>query len=163
MKKLVQIAIVLMILGACSKKTFKSAEGSLQEKGETFPHEKVEAESITEKYWKLIEIRGKQVVLDESFKREPYFILKNEEQRVNGHGGCNTFSGTYEIDQAAKRIKFSQMVTSMMMCLNMEIEDEMKKIFETADNYSLSSDGKYLSLNRARMAPLARFEVVYFK
>jgi len=43
----------------------------------------------------------------------------------------------------------------------MEIEEELKKVIEMADNYSLSEDGKYLSLNRARMAPLARFEVVY--
>jgi len=51
----------------------------------------------------------------------------------------------------------------MMACLNMEIEDELKRALEMADNYSLSSDGKFLSLNRARMAPLARFEVVYLR
>ena len=49
----------------------------------------------------------------------------------------------------------------MMACLNMEIENELKRALEMADNYSLTADGKYLSLNRARMAPLARFEVVY--
>jgi hypothetical protein len=43
----------------------------------------------------------------------------------------------------------------------MEVEDALKKALETADNYSLSGDGKYLSLNRARMAPLARFELIY--
>jgi len=34
------------------------------------------------------------------------------------------------------------------------LEDEFKEILELADN--LSTDGKYLSLNKARMAPLAR-------
>jgi hypothetical protein len=40
----------------------------------------------------------------------------------------------------------------------MERETEFLKVFEMADNYSLS--GTTLSLNKARMAPLARFEAV---
>jgi hypothetical protein len=52
------------------------------------------------------------------------------------------------------------MASSMMACLNMEVEEALKKALEMADNYSVSADGKYLSLNRARMAPLARFEAV---
>jgi len=118
---------------------------------------------ITEKYWKLIEINGKPVVWDESATREAFIILKDNDNRVNGHGGCNTLSGTYEIDRTASRIKFSQMASTMMACLNMEVENNLKRALEMADNYSLSADGKYLSLNRARMAPLARFEVVYLK
>jgi len=155
--------IVLKDSKTGSKTTFKADENSLKETGKTVPFFRIQPESITDKYWKLIELNGKPVVLDESFKREAFIILRNEGQRVNGNSGCNTFTGTFETDAAAKRIKFSQMATSMMMCLNMEIEDAMKKVFEVADNYSLSPDGKYLSLNRARMAPLARFEVVYLR
>jgi len=113
--------------------------------------------SITEKYWKLIEINGKPV--EATTPREAFIILKNEDQRINGNGGCNTLNGTYEI-APGNRIKFSQMASTMMACLNMEIEEELKKALEMADNYNLSEDGKFLSLNRARMAPLARFESV---
>jgi heat shock protein HslJ len=123
----------------------------------------VQQDGITEKYWKLIEINGKPVVLDASVSREPHLILKVADNRVNGHGGCNTLSGTYEIDKAANRIKFSQMASTMMACINMEVENELKRVLEMVDNYSLSADGKYLSLNRARMAPLAKFEVVYLR
>ena len=144
------------------KTTFKANENSLQEVGKTITLLKVNPETITDKYWKLIEIGGKQVTWNESFNREPFFILRNEERRVNGNSGCNTFFGTFEITHATNRIKFSQMATSLMMCIDMEIEYAMKRVFEMADNYTLSPDGKYLSLNRARMA-LARFEVVYFK
>ena len=118
--------------------------------------------SITEKYWKLIEINGKPVSMDESAGRTPFIILKNEGNRVNANGGCNSLSGSYEIGQG-NRIKFSQMISTMMACVNMEIETELKKALETTDNYSLSADGQHLSLNRARMAPLARFEVVYLR
>ena len=122
----------------------------------------IQSDGITEKYWKLIELNGNPVVFNDSTSREPFIILKDD-NIVNGNGGCNTISGAYEIDRAASRIKFSQIVSTMMACINMEFEDGLKRALETADNYSLSADGKYLSLNRARMAPLARFEVVYLR
>ena len=124
---------------------------------------KPQPDGITEKYWKLIEINGKPVVWDEAATREAFIILKVEDRRVNGNGGCNTLFGTYEIDKTAYRIKFSQIGSTRKACFNMEIEDSLKRALEMVDNYSLSADGKYLSLNRARMAPLARFEVVYLR
>ena len=151
MKKSFQIAgviILVSILGAC-----KTSSSSVTK----------QTDGITEKYWKLIEINGKPVVWSDETEREAFIILKDEDSRVTGNGGCNTLSGSYEIDRAANRIKFSQMASTMMACLNMEVENELKRALEMADNYSLSADGKYLSLNRARMAPLARFEVVYLR
>jgi heat shock protein HslJ len=151
MKTLFQITgiiVLAIVAGSC-----KSATQST----------KLKSEGITEKYWKLVEIGGKPVAASESAKREPHIILKNEGSRVNAHGGCNTLTGTYTLDAAARRIRFSQMASTQMACLHVEIENELKKVLEMADNYSLSDDGKYLSLNRARMAPLARFEVVYLQ
>jgi len=158
MKSLLKIggAIVLIaMIGAC-----KSKSGNVAQQGNISQ----QTEGITEKYWKLIEINGKPVVMSESAGgRDAFIILKNEDNRFNGNGGCNTLAGAYELDPARYRIRFSQVVSTMMACLNMEIEDEMKQMLGMVDNYSLSDDGKYLSLNRARMAPLARFEVVYLK
>ena len=154
--------IVLKDSKASSKTTFKANKNSLQEVGKTVPLLKIDTETITDKYWKLIEINGKLVTWNESFRREPSLILRNKERLVTGNSGCNTFFGTFEIDPAVNLIKFSQMASTMMMCLDMEIEDAMKSVFERVNNYTLSPDGKYLSLNHARMA-LARFEVVYFK
>jgi len=115
---------------------------------------------ITEKYWKLVELNGNPID-EEKLARPAFIILKNEENRVTGNGGCNTLAGSYELDATTKRIKFSKMITTQMACLNMEVEFEMNKVLEMVDNYALSPDGKFLSLHRARMAPLARFEVVY--
>ena len=97
--------------------------------------------------------------MDATIPREAFIILQDEDRRVNGNGGCNTLNGTYEISEGG-RIKFSQMASTMVACFNMEIEEGLKRALEVADNYSLSADGKYLSLNRARMAPMARFEAV---
>ncbi len=117
-------------------------------------------DGLTEKYWKLTEIRGKQVTFDEAFKKEPHLILKTEGNRLIGNGGCNSFTGSYEL-KPGNRIAFSKIAATQMACLNMEIESQLLKILETADNYSLNGDT--LALNKARMAPLARFEAVYLK
>ena len=144
-----------------NKRSFKAGENNLKETGKPYILEKV-PEGITEKYWKLIELNGKPFAKDETMGREPHIILKNEDRRVNANSGCNSIMGTYELEQG-NRIKFSQMMSTMMACVNMEIETELKKALETTDNYTLSADGKYLSLNKARMAPLARFELMYLR
>jgi len=49
-----------------------------------------------------------------------------------------------------------------MACLNnMEIESQFLKVLTMADNYNIVGD--LLVLNKARMAPLARFKTVYMK
>lgn len=123
--------------------------------------QKISTESITEKYWKLVEING-DPVMPGSNALEPYIILKEENNRIVGTGGCNTFSGVYELGQMGN-IRFSKMISTQKACLDMTIEKSLFKVLETTDNYTLSPDGNTLSLNKARMAPLARFEVVYLR
>jgi copper homeostasis protein (lipoprotein) len=115
--------------------------------------------AITEKYWKLIELNGKPVVVKEGM-REPHLILKSD-GKVNGHGGCNGFFGEYELNEQTMRVHFSKIGSTLMACLEPTVEDEFHKVLNTVDNFS--TDGDNLSLNKARMAPLARFKVVYLK
>ena len=117
---------------------------------------------ITGKYWKLIELNGRKVEFREGgFSKEPHLILRAENQ-ISGHGGCNGFHGIYDL-QAGHRIRFSQVASTLMACLDMEVEEQFFQILTKVDNYTVTADGNYLSLNRARMAPLARFEVVYLR
>jgi len=115
---------------------------------------------ITEKYWKLVELYGKKVQHTEINKREPHMILKAENNRVHGSGGCNTFNGNYELKEG-NRITFSKIAATLMACDNMETETQFFIVLEMADNYFLSTDT--LLLHKAKMAPLARFEAVYFE
>lgn len=116
-------------------------------------------DSITEKYWKLVELRGQPVP---SLEREPHLILKVEGNRVNGFAGCNTFSGTYTLDEQTLRISFGPLAMTRKACATgMDTERAFAEVLEQADNYSVNGDN--LSLNRARMAPLARFEAVYLR
>jgi len=161
MKHLFQFVLCLILCFSCGSRT----KPALTTNSDVLPSTSLthqQSESITEKYWKLIELNGNPID-EEKLNRPAFITLKNEENRVTGNGGCNTLAGSYELDAVAKRLKFSKMITTQMACLNMEVEFEMNKVLEMVDNYALSPDGKFLSLHRARMAPLARFEIVYME
>ncbi|WPP51367.1 copper resistance protein NlpE N-terminal domain-containing protein [Catalinimonas niigatensis] len=112
--------------------------------------------SITDTRWKLVELMGQQVDITVNNK-EPFIMLSSADKRVQGNGGCNTIAGIYTFKEG-NRVTFSQMISTRMACPNMEIESQLLNALETADNYSLN--GNQLTLNKARMAPLARFEAV---
>ena len=117
--------------------------------------------SLVEKHWKLFEIFGTPLADVEQPAKEPFITLKIEGNQVFGNGGCNNFTGTYTLEPG-NRIRFSQMASTMMMCIgNMEIESKMHEVLGMVDNYNVNGDT--LILNRARMAPLARFEAVYLR
>jgi heat shock protein HslJ len=55
-------------------------------------------------------------------------------------------------------VHFKQLASTMMACENMADEEGLAKVLGMADNYTIVND--VLSLNKARMAPLARFKLV---
>jgi heat shock protein HslJ len=111
---------------------------------------------LVEKYWKLTELLGDTILTPEG-RKEAHLIFRQEGNRVNGNGGCNDFSGTYTL-KPGNRIHFSQMISTMMMCPDMETETKLSQVFETADHYTVSNDS--LTLNKTSKTPLARFVVV---
>ena len=119
--------------------------------------ENVSDDNLVEKYWKLTELYGEPVNTTEG-GREAHIIFNKEENRITGNSGCNTFNGSFTL-KPGNRISFSKTMSTMMMCANMETEMKMYQVLEAADNYTINGDK--LVLNKARMAPLARFEAVY--
>ena len=65
--------------------------------------------------------------------------------------------GEYELKEG-NRIQFSKVMSTMMACADMQTEQELAAVLEKADNFS--QNGNTMSLNKAKMAPLARFEIV---
>ncbi|MBZ4190974.1 META domain-containing protein [Niabella beijingensis] len=111
------------------------------------------APRITEKKWKLIELAGKPVQ-DKINDKEPFLQLAEADQRFSASAGCNGLGGTYELRDNG-RVRFKMGMSTLMACDHMEMEQGLTKALEAADNYTISGDT--LSLNKARMAPLARF------
>jgi copper homeostasis protein (lipoprotein) len=116
---------------------------------------------LTNRYWSLSELRGENIEGVSSSPKVPFLILWSVSNRVTGNAGCNTFTGKYEVSTSTLQIHFSEMATTQMICPQMELEDQLLEVIEMSDNYSLSGDT--LTLNRARMAPLAKFVIRYFE
>ena len=88
MKQLITVLFFLMVILGCASS-----------KKATIPDA-----SLKETYWKLTELMGNPV-LHSANQKEAHLILKNENSRVNGNGGCNMFNGTYTL-QEPNRISF---------------------------------------------------------
>lgn len=116
--------------------------------------------SITEKYWKLVRLEGKEAVMAKNQEREIYFTLKTADSLVTGFAGCNRFSGKYRLEKG-NRIRFLSLATTMKACPDVAVnEPEVLEVFNLTNNYTINGDT--LQLNVGRRAPLAMFKAVYF-
>lgn len=115
-------------------------------------------QKITEKYWKLLSLNGKPIEMKDTQTREAHFILKENSNTVNGNTGCNGMRGSYSLDSMDK-IEFSQMLSTRMACMDVPYEGEFLKVFEQADNYSISGDNLVL---KSADKELASFVAVWF-
>lgn len=104
--------------------------------------------------WQLFELNGRAVASPAS-REAAYLELDAAQARVAGNAGCNRFFGTYELT-TGNRLRFGpNLGSTMMACPELEREREFLAMLARVDSYTIG-DGT-LSLNRARMAPLARF------
>lgn len=110
--------------------------------------------TITDKKWKLIELMG-QPVADSINGKEPFIIFRKEDSTYSANGGCNGLGGSFILDEKTLRLQFKQGMSTMMACPDMTVENGLKTVFTDTDNYTVNDST--LSLNKARMAPLARF------
>jgi len=116
----------------------------------------METNTIAGKTWRLVELYGKAVPKTVNGKM-PFLKIDSTTKRFSAWAGCNGIGGEW-IEKQNGRIEFAKGLSTMMACENMEIETQLNQALVQADNYTLSGD--MLSLNKARMAPLARFEAV---
>lgn len=102
-----------------------------------------------------MELNGKEV---ENSNPEEYFIIFNSEDgRAQAKANCNVLNYGYKIKNELQ-LEFKQGMATLMACPEGNIEDEFREVLNTVDN--LSVDGETLTLNKARMAPLAKFKLV---
>lgn len=127
---------------------------------ENYVLKKLDRTDLTNRQWHLVEIFGQTVHLDAEGGQNPHLVFLPGEGRVAGNAGCNNFFGAYVLEEGS-RIRFSGLGSTLMACPDMELERRFMEVLEMTDNYLLLGDT--LMLHKARMAPLARLESVYFK
>lgn len=121
------------------------------------PETTAKAPVLEGRRWVLVELRGRPVERTGENPQEIFIEFDATEGRVSGFGGCNRFSGPYEVKDGL-RLKFGNLMSTLMVCPDQELEQEWFAVLAETDNYTLSEDGSTLSMNKARMAPLARLK-----
>jgi copper homeostasis protein (lipoprotein) len=109
---------------------------------------------LEDTYWKLTRIGGEPVLAIDR-RREPRLVLRSEDRRMNGYGGCNRLMGEYSLD--GDSIRFSQIGTTKMACVEGdETELALLAALERARRWRLI--GRHLDLLDDAGNLLARFE-----
>ena len=98
-------------------------------------------EKISGIHWKLSEIQGSA---PKQSNGQDYFVQLNEDGTFGAFAGCNRMGGKYELSSG--KIRMFGIISTMMACPEMRIEDEFKKALEIADNYVANQ--KVLQLRR---------------
>jgi heat shock protein HslJ len=145
MKKRHYLLFVCCLLSLAACTIFKKSDGAA-----------ASATDFAGRRWKLVELAGKPVPNLVNGK-EPFLLLQKNDLRFLASGGCNGLGGTFTFEPNG-RIKFTRGMSTKMACADMEVERGLSAALDQADNYSVSGDD--LLLNKARMAPLARFKAV---
>ncbi len=112
------------------------------------------APNLLGRRWTLVELEGQPVSVSDANSMQPYFAMQAPDDSFSGHAGCNQFSGTFTLE-AGNRILFSKIMATKKACPDLALVSRFLKVLEMTDNYNLNGDE--LILNKAKMAPLARF------
>jgi heat shock protein HslJ len=110
---------------------------------------------LEDKNWILTELMGKPFETTEG-GREGSIMFSMETGSFSGNNTCNNFFGQYELMEG-DRISFGMAGSTRMACPDQETEQLFMEVLEMADNYTVAEN--VLSLNKVRMAPLARFKL----
>jgi heat shock protein HslJ len=118
------------------------------------PEKKAEAPALENTDWKLVRLGDMPITVAKA-ERQPRLMLTSSTHRASGSGGCNTFSGAYEINNG-NRIAFTKMISTMMACVDgMETESAFLKALEHAKTWRI--DRTQLDLLDADGNSLAAF------
>ncbi|GAA3930066.1 META domain-containing protein [Hymenobacter algoricola] len=96
--------------------------------------------------------------------REPYLLLRATEQRAEGHGSCNRFTGPFELP-AAGQLRLGPLLATRMACADpgaTVTEAGFMRALEAARTYQISGDTLRL-YDEAAAQPTAVLHAVYLR
>lgn len=75
--------------------------------------------------WTIVKAGGQEIHLDEGM---PYLIFSDSEGRFYAFNGCNYLNGDYSYEQAAGEITFSNVISTMAMCPDIDFETRISVV-----------------------------------
>ncbi|MCX8886467.1 META domain-containing protein [Vibrio parahaemolyticus] len=102
----------------------------------------ITAQDLQHHNWELVQVDGKNIVLDENQKAARLEIGEN--LTANGNAGCNNFFGQAELKNNQLRIEKMGMTMKMCMEEQMKIENAMTQTLSNWSHITLTKDGLVL-------------------
>ncbi|EJL6724276.1 META domain-containing protein [Vibrio alginolyticus] len=102
----------------------------------------ITAQDLQHHNWELVQVDGKNIVLDEHQKAARLEI--GEDLTANGNAGCNNFFGQAELKNNQLRIEKMGMTMKMCMEDQMKIENAMTQTLSNWSDITLTTDGLVL-------------------
>lgn len=152
----VSLVLSLSCNGESKKKDTQEEQVTAPSKEQSKAMDADNKELLLDKKWKLTKLNGKPLSELDSAAQRIFITFATEGNRVSGNSGCNTFGGTYKLKEG-NRFETSQLISTMMACKDMAVEDQFIGILQKSDTYIIRENT--LQITKARMAPLAEFEL----
>jgi len=102
----------------------------------------ITAQDLQHHNWELVQVDGKNIVLDEHQKAAHLEIGEN--LTTNGNAGCNNFFGQAELKNNQLRIEKMGMTMKMCMDDQMKIEQAMSETLTEWSDITLTKEGLIL-------------------
>ncbi len=94
--------------------------------------------NLTGTIWRLIEVDGQQVTLEENMQR-PYFTLDANIKELKGFSGCNEISGSYLVKGEVLLIK--RLISTRMACPDgVDVESSFLKALDKTETFLIDDD-----------------------
>lgn len=127
--------------------------------GETCARQAFSRASLTNTYWRPVELAGKPVAV-EGGQREPHLMLVPGENKLRGFAGCNQFLGRYDVKENS--LRFTGVAATRKFCEGvMAQEQDFLSALEGTVSHKIV--GEALDLFDSNGKLLARFESRYLK
>lgn len=97
--------------------------------------------------WVISAIYGSQVP---QMEKTPFLAFDMEQKRIHGNAGCNIVNGGFSQEEGkANSLKFSQMISTMMACPDMDTEHQILEALGKVTGFSLNQDQAVALLDEA--------------
>lgn len=109
--------------------------------------------SMIEGEWTITDVNGSAIKADNS----PYIGFDTKENRVYGNSGCNNIGGSFDFNGKKGQIEFGQMISTMMACPDMELEQSVLQALDSVESVKFL-DKEHMALCDKNKKPLLQME-----
>lgn len=113
-----KISIIAAAIALCSCSATKTTDAAVDLNGE----------------WDIVTVDGNAVDTTKTEFR-PTLGFETAKDNVFGCAGCNSINGKAKVDATKQTISFSEIGTTLMLCANMEYEQQILKALESVKGY----------------------------